>query len=183
MNQLNNSNVEIKDIDYLFHQNINVFNSSDEFYTDICYHFESPNGKDVPLSDRLKSYYPNITLCDSGCTCIGVIKTKGPNETMIYESICQCTFNDIMNSEIIEGNKFLSNTIGELADILRRSNLIVLTCYEDIFKLEYFLKGTGGFVMLTILILELIFAFFFILYDMAAIRKYLYYLTEYFLRI
>ena len=34
-------------------QNINVFNLSDEFFTDICYCFESPNGKDIPLKDRI----------------------------------------------------------------------------------------------------------------------------------
>ena len=40
------------------------YSLSDEFYNDLCYHFESPNGRDIPLKDRISMLYPNITLCD-----------------------------------------------------------------------------------------------------------------------
>ena len=105
MSQLNNTDVNLDSILYLTQQDINIFNLSDDFYTDICYHFDSPNGKDVPLQDRIKTYYPNITLCDSGCT------SKGVNLTSM-ESICECKFNDLMNNELIEGNALIQNTLG-----------------------------------------------------------------------
>ena len=56
----------------LIKQNIDIFNLSGSFYTDICYHFESPNRKDVPLKVRILSFYPNISLCDEGCIYKGV---------------------------------------------------------------------------------------------------------------
>jgi len=106
LSELNNSDVDLNSALFLTKQNINIFNISDEFYTDICYHFKSPNGKDVPLGDRIKTYFPNITLCESQCTC------KGVNLTTM-ESICECRFNDLMNSHLIEENALISNAIEE----------------------------------------------------------------------
>lgn len=37
----------------LTNQSIDIFNMSSDFYNDICFHFESPTGKDVPLKDRI----------------------------------------------------------------------------------------------------------------------------------
>ena len=53
ISQLNNTGKNMTSILILTDQNINVFNLSDEFFTDICYCFESPNGKDIPLKDRI----------------------------------------------------------------------------------------------------------------------------------
>ena len=30
--------------------------------------YESPNGRDATPTDRLNTYYPNISLCETGCT-------------------------------------------------------------------------------------------------------------------
>jgi len=174
LSELNNSDVDLNSALFLAKQNINIFNISDEFYTDICYHFESPNGKDVPLGDRIKTYFPNITLCDSQCTC------KGVNLTTM-ESICECKFSSLMNNQLIEENILISNAIEEIFDLLRSSNLLVLKCYKDVFKKEYIIKGYGGFIILSITILEIIFSLIFIFKDMAIIRRFLYNLTEYFL--
>ena len=57
---------------FLTNQQVDVFNISDRFYNDLCYFFESPNGKDIPLKDRISVFFPNITLCDKDCKNIGV---------------------------------------------------------------------------------------------------------------
>ena len=175
LSELNNSNVEINSILILTQQDINIFNLSDEFYTDICYHFESPNGKDIPLPERIKTFYPNITLCDSGC------KFKGIDLNSL-EAICECKFNDIMKNELIGDNYLLSNTIGEIASLFRSSNLIVLKCYKNAFKIEN-IKGTGGFIIIGIMFLILVFSMVFIFYDMPMIRKFLCGLSEYFIEL
>jgi len=174
LSQLNNSNVDLNSVLFLTQQDINIFNLSDEFYTDICYNFVSPNGKDVPLKDRIKAFYPNITLCDSGCTCKGV-------DLNSMESICECKFNDIMRSEFIEDNALLSNTIGEVFDLLRSSNLLILKCYKGIFKKENIVKSYGGFIIIGIVFFQIIFSLIFGLYDMNMIRKFLHNITEYFM--
>ena len=174
LSQLNNSNSDVDSILFLTQQNINVFNLSDEFYTDICYYFESPNGKDVPLKERVKAYYLNITLCDTNCICKGINLTS-------MESICECKFKNFINNELIEENALLSSTIGEISDILSRSNLDVLKCYKNVFKKEYIKKSFGAFIMIGIAFLEIIFSFIFLFRDMDIIRKFLFNLTEYFI--
>jgi len=174
LSQLNNSNVDLNSVLFLAQQDINIFNLSDEFYTDICYNYVSPNGKDVPLSDRIKAFYPNITLCESGCICKGV-------DLDSLESICECKFNDLMRNEYIEDNVLLSNTIGEVFDLIRSSNLIILKCYKGIFKKENIVKSYGGFIIIGIVFFQLILSLIFGFYDMNMIRKFLQNLTEYFM--
>ena len=41
--------INIENAKFFENQDINIFNSEDVFYNDLCYSFESPNGKDVPL--------------------------------------------------------------------------------------------------------------------------------------
>ena len=174
LSELNNSNVEINSILLLTQQDINIFNLSDEFYTDICYHFESPNGKDIPLPDRIKTFYPNITLCDPGCQYKGIKLNS-------LETICECKFNDIMNNKLIEDNYLLSNTIGEIASLLSTSNIMVLKCFKDVFKKENIIKGTGGFIIIGIIFLILILSLVFVFYEMPMLRKFLLSLSEYFI--
>ena len=171
MSQLNSSDIDLNSVLFLTDQNINIFDLSDEFFTDICYHFESPNGKDIPLKERTHIYYPNITLCNSGCTC------KGVNLTTM-ESICECTFNSILNIGLIEDNSLLEIDFGEITDILSNSNLDVLKCFQDVFKLKYIKKNFGGFIIITIFIIQLISSIIFLLCNMDQIMKYLYNISE-----
>ena len=171
LSQLNNSNVNIEDVLFLAKQNIDVFNISDQFYTDLCFHFDSPNGKDIPLKDRMLTYYPNVTLCDEGC------ETKGVNLTAM-ESMCECKFNDIMN---LGDNVLLKNTLGGITDLLSSSNIFVLKCYKDVFEQKYFIKNTGGFIIIALTGLEVILSILFFAIDITKIFSYLYSLTEAFI--
>jgi hypothetical protein len=89
---LNNSVSDMDSLLFLTGQNIDIFNKSSGFYHDICYHFESPCDKDVALNDRLLVYYPNITLCDSGCTNSGVNLTT-------MTALCECKFKAMTDEE------------------------------------------------------------------------------------
>ena len=174
LNQLNNSETDLNSILFLANQEINIFNISDEFYTDLCFHFKSPNGKDVPLKDRILLFYPNITLCEEGC------ESKGVNLTSM-ESICKCQFSDIVSNEFIEGNALIKGTVDEIADLLSSSNLNVLQCYKDVFKKEYFIKNTGGYIFIFITISEIALAMIFLIDGFPKIIKYVYNLQECFL--
>ena len=176
ISQLNNSDssVDIESAIYLTRQNIDIFNLSNEFYTDICYRFESPNGKDVPYQDRIHYYYPNLTLCELGCV------SQGVNFTTM-ESICQCKINEVMNNELISGNALIKNAIGEVADLLSSSNLLVITCFKGVFSSETITKSVGGFIIIGIFILEIILVIIFLAKDIKFIRRYLYNLTQYYL--
>ena len=69
--------------------------------------FNSPNGKDEVLQDRLKLYSPNITLCDPGCL------YKGLNLTSM-ESEYGCKFNVILSN--IVDNAIINATVNDILD-------------------------------------------------------------------
>ena len=173
LSQLNSSSSgsDLETVLFLTEQSINIFDKLDAFYTDICYHYESPNGKDIPLKERIRIYYPNITICDVGCTNKGV-------DLNTLESICECKFGNILNNDLLEENALIKGTLGEIKDLIGNSNLDVLKCYKDAFNKEYFLKNVGSFIIITILVLQLIFAIIFLSKDMSKIRKYLYDISE-----
>ena len=154
---------------YLMKQGIDVFNISDEFYNDLCYHYESPNGKDVPLKDRVSEIYPNITLCDKGC------ENKGFDlETM--KAKCECIFSNLMNNDLM--NNFYGQAIVEAMDIISSLNLSVMKCIKDIFDKEQFLKCTGGFIIIGLFAGQLICIFKFVFDGIYTIRKYIFSLSE-----
>ena len=172
--QLKNTNKDMNSILYLIGQNIDVFNTSDEFYTDICFHYESPNGKDIALKDRIQIFYPNITFCEDGCTFRGV-------DLASMESICDCKFNDLINHELIGDNALISGITGEISDFLSNINLDILQCYEDVFRKKYVLKNVGGFIIIVITFIEIIFGIIYLAVDKINIIKYIYNLSEFYI--
>mgnify|MGYP002624199862 CR=1 FL=1 len=167
---LNESVSNLDSILFLTDQNINVFNKSCEFYTDLCYHFESPNNKDVALRDRLLVYYPNITLCDSGCTVLGVNLTS-------ITAICQCTYKEMTEDDTSEENVY-ETAVKEVFNILDQINFAVMSCYQDLFEYKYFIKCTGGLVILCLFFIQCINIIIYYFWSFFNIRKYIYNITE-----
>jgi len=166
---LNENDTNYNLILFLTQQNINIFNISDEFYTDICFEYESPVNKDIPLQDRLKTFYPNITLCDSGC------KNAGINlDDMSVK--CHCKFNDIANNDLIKENVILNSLIGEALELINESNIAVLKCYRYIIK--YFTKCYGSYIILSLLFCHIILSIIFYTVELTRIKKYIFNLTE-----
>ena len=153
----------------LIEQGINVFNMSDNFYTDICFHYESPNGKDVPIKARLSAFFPNITLCETGCENIGV-------DLKSMKAKCECKFIDIVNMDKYGDNLYI-NTFKEILDIISELNIAVIKCIKDIFKAKYFVKNTGGFIIITLFIGQVGCFIKYAIDGLYFIRKYLFDLT------
>ena len=161
------SDKNIQDIIKLTKQNINVFDISNEFYNNICFNYESPNGKDIPLKDRLKEFYPNITVCDYGCIYSGVNLDS-------MSSICQCKFTDFLGGNRITENAFISKAANEIGEIFMQSNYKILICYEDVFTYKYFIINTGGFIILSLIFFQTICVLIFYFISFERITRYIY---------
>ena len=61
---------------YFEDQGIDILNSSEPFFNDICYPY-SDGTSDMILSDRINEIYQNYSLCDSGCEYEGLNATTG----------------------------------------------------------------------------------------------------------
>ena len=104
---------EIKEkADELKSKDIDIFNSSSEFYTDVCFPYTTPEKSDLYLEDRKDYYYPDIALCEEGCTYLGYDE--------VYKRIkCQC---GIKNGTDDYGN--ISFTYNEKVKSFNRTFLI-----------------------------------------------------------
>ena len=93
------------------------------------------------------------------------------------ESICECSFN-LLDNNIVEGNALLENSLGEIAEIISNSNLDVLKCFQNVFKIKNLYKNVGGLIIIGILLFQIIFSVKFLLSEVNVIMRYLYDLTN-----
>ena len=165
-------------------QKINLLDLNSEFYNDICFHFNSPNGKDATLQDRIKAFYPNMTLCDPGC------RNRGVNASSL-KAECECTFQDLLSKNIFSNDLFGNNVLIKeslqgIVDMINNLNIEVLMCYKDFFDFEYFKKNKSGFIVLSLIILHTIFIIYYFLkskiklirYISALSEKYIFYISK-----
>ena len=124
-------------------QNIDIFNKSDIFYNDLCCFFESPNGRDVPLKERLLLFYPNITLCDESCTNLGVNLTS-------MKAVCECKLRALLN-EAKDATKLVGLDFTNLIDSI---SIDVVKCFRTVFQYKYFIHCYGGFISIFLIIIQ-----------------------------
>ena len=157
---------------FLTDQGINIFDLNDPFYTDLCYDFDNPSNRDIPLNQRISTVYPNVSLCDEGCQMDGI-----DLETMTAS--CNCKFNDISQSNIIKENAFLDSAVGEVFDLISASNILVITCYNYIFK--HFEDSIGGMISIVAIAGHLISTIIYFTIGRNKIRMYIYNIYDNFL--
>ena len=149
-------------------QGINIFDLNDPFYTDICYDFDNPLEKDIPLNDRIKDIFPNVTLCDEGCQYKGI-------DLANMTATCDCKFNDIANSNLMKDNEVLDSAFGQIFDIINSSNILVFKCFKYIFK--HFARSIGGWISLVSICAHIGLTLTFFLSSSITVNKYLFSLT------
>ena len=106
-----------------------MFNINDPFYQDICSPFDSTNGTDILLSDRINFIYNNDdTQCQPNCQLSQYsLESKYLN--------CSCSTNKDTNNQIIE--KFTMKKIYEsFYDVLKYSNYNIIKCYKLILNIN-----------------------------------------------
>ena len=154
-------------INYLAEQNIDVFNISSDFYNDICFRFDSPIDKDISLKDRVSLFFPNVTLCEDRCTIKGV-------DTIKMRAKCECIFNNLINNNIFSDNLWYQNQIGQIQEIVSQTNIYIIKCFKEFFKYKYFISSFGGYILITLLILQIITTIFYFIKSPYQIRKYIF---------
>ena len=80
-------------------EGIDIFNSKDPFFNDICIPYTDENGNDIILFDRKKDIYQNIKICSNGCTYDTI-------DYSTYKVICQCETSKETQTKKIKENKF-----------------------------------------------------------------------------
>ena len=154
-------------IKYLTQHNVDVFNLSSDFYTDICYYFDSPINKDIALKDRIKLFYPNITLCENGCN------IKGINSTSM-KAECECKINNLINNNILSNNAWYKNQIHDIEDWLTQINIEILKCGSNLFKYRKITSYIGSFIILSLSLIEIVLSVIYFILSINPIKHYLF---------
>ena len=169
-----NEKYNINFINQMADQNIDIFDLSSDFYTDICFHYNSPIDKDITLKDRITLFFPNITLCENGC------QIKGMNiETM--RAICECKFNDIINSNIFSNSAFYRSQVGQIQEILSETNIEIIKCFKEFIKYKYCISCIGGYIIFAFIIIQISLTLFYSIKSKYPLRKYIFNVTDNFL--
>ena len=128
---------------------IDKYNSSSNYYNDICTKTTSDSGTDISLKDRRNEFVDNdMSLCEENCELIDYNYT---NE----KAKCSCDIKlKIPENYDIKFNKkdFFKNFI----DIKNIANINIMKCYKTVLKLKNLMKNYGFFIMLFVSILYLI---------------------------
>ena len=123
---------------------IDILNSSDPFFNDICYSYSSEGGSDIILKDRISDIYQNFSVCDSGCN---------------YESIdtdqmtvaCSCSISNDTDSDEEDDDSSL-NLKDILLNLFEDSTFGVIKCFNLVFDISN-KKNNIGFWLFSIIII------------------------------
>ena len=124
------------------------YNSSDEYYNDICYPYTTGNNTDITLDDRQNEFTDNnMSLCEANCEYNGYNRFTKNAE-------CECevkTKITILEEYQIDKNLLLSN----FKNIKNYINLVVLKCYKLLFTFGGFFKNIGNYSLLAIIFIDI----------------------------
>ena len=132
---------QIKELGY------DMFNINDPFYQDICTPYDSQNGTDMLLSDRINYIYNNDdTQCQSNC-----YFSSYSIESRYTQCSCSTNKDANYNNNVKKG-KFSSKKIYEsFYDVLKYSNYKILKCYKIILNMKDLKSNIGCIISLALL--------------------------------
>ena len=138
--------------------NLFKYNSSSEYYNDICFVYTSDKGTDLTLNDRINEYNNNnSSLCEINCDYNGY-----DNNTK--KGLCDCEVKiqlPLISEIIINKDKFINN----LVNVKNVLNLNIIKCYKVLFTKEGLINNIGSYTILSILFIYIISIFLFIFKD------------------
>ena len=125
------------------------YNSSNEYYNDICYTFTTENGTDITLSDRQSEYNNNnLSLCEADCEL-----SEYDSETKKINCECQVKESSEKPSEVILDKKSLLNNF---IDISNSTNIKIIKCYKVVFTKNGLIKNSGSYILLTTILITIL---------------------------
>ena len=161
--------VNLQVLKELVSEGIDIFNLSSPFYNDICFQYNSK--KDIALKDRVLEYFPNITLCEEGCDLMGI------NMTTIT-AICECYYSESKREDVLKDKVLDQAQISFIEDIISSSNIYVIKCINLVLSTKSIKKCYGGFFILCLMIIEIIYVIIYCTKDINAINKYIFCITN-----
>ena len=150
----------------LLDQGYNLFDPDDSFYRDLCTPYESENGTDVLLDDRISYYYNKVyndTTCPQNCNFMSY-----STETKYLKCECSSNVTDIVTLDVDNLNK--ENVYKSFYSTLKYSNWKVMLCYKLVFNFKIFCHNYGSILTLILFIIYLLFMLYYSLKDISPLK-------------
>ena len=128
--------------------NLFKYNSSDEYYNDICYPYTTENNTDIILKDRRQEFINNnLSLCEKNCSYEGY-----NNETK--KVLCECSVKTKFTfiSEININTTILLCNFKDIRNII---NINTMKCYNILFTIDGLFKNMGNYIIYTIILITI----------------------------
>ena len=140
------------------------YNSSSEYYNDICNTTTSEDGIDISLKDRKKEFIDNNNfICQEDCDFSEYNKetSKAACSCKVKESSQSFANMNINKARLLDNFKNINNII----------NFKFLICYEKLFNKEGILNNIGSYIMLAFILFHIITIFTFNIQSFHYIKK------------
>ena len=140
---------------------IDIFNSKDLFFNDVCYPFSISNS-DVILKDRIIDIYQNFSLCENECE----------YELIDIERMyirCSCQVKEEIN---FEPSKPIFTKV--VKETFENSNIGVIRCFAIVFNLNNKVNNIGFFLFLIIILVHLPLFVYYFIYSTQSIISFVY---------
>ena len=128
---------------------INIYDSSEPFFNDICFIYKNENGSEMTLQDRRIKYYQNFTFCEDNCV----------YKSLDFENLtakCDCKiktqFTDFLQEwpSVQENNEpFVSGDFS--------TQYLIYKCYKLFFKFDYLHYNIGFWSGVILIFFEILF--------------------------
>ena len=129
--------------------NINKYNSSSDYYNDLCYPYTSENNTDITIKDRQNEFINNNwSLCEINCEYNGY-----DDETKYSHCECQVKISLPLISDIVINKDLLLNNFN-ISNYI--TNLYVMKCYRLLFSKEGLLVNISNYIILFIILVNII---------------------------
>ena len=149
-------------IPFIIDENINKYNSSSDYYNDICYTTTSEDGTDILLKDRQKEFIDkNKIICQENCDF-----TKYNYET--FTALCSCEVKEC-DTSFADMNINKGKILDNFKNIKNIVNFKFLKCYNKLFNKEGILNNIGCFILLTAIFFHILTIFIFIMNQFSSI--------------
>ena len=129
--------------------NIDKYNSSSDYYKNICYKSTTKYGTDISLPDRKKEYVENkMYVCEEKCDFISY-------NYYAQKAVCSCdTKTNISPMSNIYFNA--SQLLNSILDIKNIINLNVIKCYNNLFNINGIKNNIGFYIISCVAIFHLL---------------------------
>ena len=143
-----------------------MFNINDSFYQDICTPYDSSNGTDILLTDRIDYIYNNDdTQCQPNCQFSSYsVESQYMN--------CICSPNEEDNNANNKNDKFSAKKIYEsFYEVLKYSNYEIIKCFNIISKKKVISSNIGSIVVIIYFSVYLVCIIIFILKGISPLKN------------